>query len=595
MSTSEHGPPPPTRSGAAERAVRLLIVEDSDDDARLIAHALAEAGRKPILRRVDDAESMSTALLEVDWDVVISDHAMRRFSSSEALALLKRSGRDIPFIIYSGAISRESESSAIREGASDCIRKGKVDRLVPAIQRELRNAASRRKRGAAPSPLSQLSDYDRLTALSGRKLFMEQAAELLAGRREHLRAAACLIDLSQFVRVNKAFGYDIGDQVLVQVAQRLKSGRDSRYALSRFGGDEFAVFHAGFFSLQQARAFASELINKLERPYHHKGLEIHLASSMGVAVSPEGGLTLPELMLNAETALYQCKRLLGRNSFILYFEELEQDGGDQLGLEPALRHALRRNELRLRYQPRVDVAAGRVPALKVTMHWQHPELGLLGPERFVALAEDTGLIGELGEWVLTKACRQAHAREEGGLSGLALALSLSPAQFSHPQLVGRIARLLRDSTFDPRFLEFEISESALMRDVDSTISCLTALKRMGTTIAVDEFGAGHSSLSCLKRLPFDRVNIAASLVRNIESDVRDAAAARTAIDLARNFGVAALADGVQTQGQFDFLHAYGCNLIQGPYCSAPLLPAQIPAALERLEARFGAAGMPRKG
>jgi len=580
-------------NGAGE--IRVLIVEDCEDDAYLLTLQLARSGLKVVHERVDTAADMRKALLASDWDIVISDHAMPGFNSRAALTVLQSTGRDIPFIVYSGRIPDDLASAIIGDGAIDCITKGDVGRLIPAIERELTagvdgapaKAASVRAAPVsvlvpAPRARATVGDYDRLTGLHARDGFLRLAPGALAGSIPGEQAVVCFIDFSRFTRVNETFGYATGDALLAQIGIRLNAYASNGFA-ARFGGNEFVVFQSGFADEDAIHRYVQGLSTELAQPYTHRDLELHIASSMGVSVFPEGGTTLPELVLNAETALHQCKRLMGRDAYLFYFPELNPVRGEHMLLESALWQALRRDELRLFFQPCVSLVSGKVSNVEALVRWQHPELGLLGPERFLTLAHECGLMGELDAWVLREASRQSAIWRTAGHSNFSVAVNVSATEFGHPRLLGRAAMALRESGMAPDALEIEITESALVQDTATTIATLQALRKMGVRIAIDDFGTGYSSLAYLKRFPVDILKIDKSFVKNIAVDKGDAAIARTIIDLAQNFDLTVHAEGVETGEQLEFLAQRGCDRAQGYLFARPVPAADIPALIQRLE------------
>jgi diguanylate cyclase (GGDEF)-like protein len=576
-------------TGAGE--IRVLIVEDCEDDAYILTMQLARSGMKVVHERVDTAADMRKALLGSEWDIVISDHAMPGFNSRAALNVLQSTGRDIPFIVYSGRIPEDVASAILGDGASDCITKGDVGRLLPAIARELTGAAEGAAAKLLPGPAAPVSgartgitvgDYDRLTGLHARDGFLRLAPGALKGLVAGEQGVVCFIDFSRFTRVNETFGYSTGDALLAQIGVRLNAYASNGFA-ARFGGNEFVVFQSGFVNEDAVHRYVQGLSNELAQPYLHKDLELHIASSMGVSVFPDCGTTLLELVLNAETALHQCKRLMGRDAYLFYFPELNPVRGEHMLLESALWQALRRGEMRLHYQPCMSLGTGRVSSVEALVRWQHPELGLLGPERFLSLAHECGFMGELDAWVLREASRQSSVWRSAGHSNFAVAVNVSAPEFGHPRLLGRAAMALRESGMAPDALEIEITESALVQDTTTTIATLQALRKMGVRIAIDDFGTGYSSLAYLKRFPVDILKIDKSFVKNIAVDKGDAAIARTIIDLAQNFDLTVHAEGVETAQQLDFLAQRGCDRAQGYLFARPVPPDDIPDLVRRLE------------
>jgi diguanylate cyclase (GGDEF)-like protein len=566
--------------------VRLLIVEDSESDAHLLTQQLARCGLELVHHRVDSADGLKNALLSADWDVVISDHAMPGFSSHAALAILKGTGRDIPFIVYSGRIPGDVATAIVNEGAAECVTKGDVARLLPAIARGL--CLNDQPGERSDTSNSGAGDYDRLTGLAGRERFLRLAPAELAACAPREQAVVCFIDFARFMRVNETFGYATGDALLSQIGRRLCDYAKDGFA-ARFGGNEFVVFEAGFSDVDAVHRYVQGLSSALAQPYAHKDLELHIASNMGVSVFPDGGKTLPELVLNAETALQQCKRLMGRDAYLFHFPELNPVRSEHMLLESALWQALRRDELRLYYQPCISIITGRVTSVEALVRWQHPELGLLAPDRFLSLALECGLLGEIDAWVLREASRQITAWRAAGHNGFTIAVNISASEFSHPRLLGRAAMALRERGMVADALEIEITESALVQDTATTIATLQSLRKMGVRIAIDDFGTGYSSLAYLKRFPVDILKIDRSFVKNIVSDRGDVAIAQTIIGLARNFDLIVHAEGIETQQQLDMLTVRGCDRAQGYFFSRPVPAADLIPLVARIEAGAAAA------
>ena len=547
--------------------MRLLIVEDSEDDARLLYSELARANGEITCARVDCAEDMRAALRESEWDIVISDHSMPRFSSLEALDLLKECGKDIPFIIYSGDVSEHVEVAAMCSGAQDSIVKGNIARLLPAIEREMHGAAVRRAKEQADAHVHKLAFYDSLTGLPNRNLFCDYVGRKLreAGGQS---AAIYVLDIDRFLRINNCFGHKVGDALICQVAHRLQECVPEDGMVARSGSDEFAVFLGGASNDEQARAAAEKIRQAIAAPFSEGTLEFYISVSIGIVASLRDGDEVPELLINAETAMFQAKSL-GGNSYQFYAREMGAVSGAQLVLESALRKAVARHELLLEYQPSVDLGSETVTGVEALVRWQHPELGLLQPDDFIPLANESGLITEIGAWVLQQACRQAKAWHDAGHAGLTMAVNLSAVQFWQPSLVQTVAQVLAETGIDPQCLELEITESVLMRHADTTIATLQALKLMRVRISVDDFGIGYSSLSYLRRFPVDILKIDKSFSCEVVKGVESAAIVHAIGALARGLGLVTVAEGVETEEQLEFFRREHCDRVQGFLFSPP--------------------------
>ncbi|HEY8554805.1 MAG TPA: GGDEF domain-containing response regulator [Burkholderiales bacterium] len=555
--------------------LRVLIVEDSEDEALLLSHALKRAASDVLWRRVDTPEDLAAALGDEDWDLVISDHAMPRFSSEEAYEVVRRCGKDIPFIIYSGHINEATALKAMANGVHDFVEKGNLRRLLPVVQREMRTVALLRARARAENRLHRVANYDQLTGLPNRQLFIEQAERLLAQCEEE-GATLLFVDVDRFMRINNTFGYAVGDLLVRQVATRLQTAVSPRGIVTRMGHDDFALLDCAAGSEAEARALAERVMARFAAPFRVDGREFFLTLSIGVCRFPHDGRDIGELLVSAENAMFVAKRN-GRNNYQLYVTGLYSASAERLEMETALRHAVGRNELVLHYQPSVDLASGRITAVEALVRWQHPQRGMIAPDKFIPLADETGLIGEIGHWVLFEACQQTKRWHDAGLSGLKVSVNVSAVQFRQNDLAKIVAAALEQSGLAPWCLDLEITETVLMQDADATIATLLGLKAMGVCISVDDFGTGYSSLAYLKRFPIDTLKIDKSFMRDVTRDGHNAAIVRTVIALAKNLDLESIAEGVETEEQVRFLRAEGCDRLQGYYFSKPLPSDELAA------------------
>ncbi|MGZ8267422.1 MAG: putative bifunctional diguanylate cyclase/phosphodiesterase [Burkholderiales bacterium] len=560
--------------------LRVLVVQGSEDETRPFILELEESGLAVVHHRVHTAAEMRRALLEAEWHLVITRQGMPGLSARAALGVLKSTGRDIPFVVHSGGAASRGRFARLFDREA----RERIDEAHRPGIREFKDMDG----GAhhASAAIAPPAEHDPLTGLETRELFMRQARGLLAQNGSAHRAVVCFIDFARFLRLNQAFGYDAGDALLVQAGARLAHCGRAGIA-ARFGGDEFVLMQGGLGDDEAVQRFVEELSTVLAAPFTYAAMELHVATSIGVSVFPGGGRTVPELVINAETALYQCKRLMSRNAYLYFFPDLHPVPADQTLLESALCVALQRDELRLYYQPCIALATGRVTLVEALLRWHHPELGLLSPDRFIALAAECGLAGELDAWVLREACRQIAAWRSAGYPDLSVSVNVSPGEFVHPRLLGRTAMALRESGVGVDTLEIEITEQALVLDAATTLSTLTSLRKMGVRIAIDDFGTGYSSLAYLKRYPLDVLKIDKTFVRNIHLAREDAAIARTIIELARNLNLQVHAEGIETQQQLDFLRAHGCDRGQGYLFGRPVAAGDLLPLLRELDARAG--------
>ncbi len=560
-------------------SLRVLLVEDSEDEALLLMNELKRAAIGVVCKRVDSAETLNAALNEADWDLVISDHHMPGFGSEEAYELVRRCGREIPFIIYSGQIAETVALSAMANGVHDFVEKGNVRRLLPVIRRELKMVEQTRARVRAENRLHRVVNYDQLTGLPNRQLFYAQADRLLADCGGH-GAALLFIDVDRFMRINNTFGYAVGDLLVRQVGARLENVVSPRGIVTRMGQDDFALLDCCATTEEEARLLATRVMEAFAQPFKVEAREFFLTLSIGVCRYPEDGPDVARLLVNAENAMFLAKRN-GRNNCQIYVRELNSASAERLEMETALRHAVRNGELVLHYQPSVHLPAGRIAAVEALVRWVHPERGMIAPDKFIPLADETGIITELGAWVLLEACAQTRRWHEAGFEGLKVSVNVSAVQFRQDDLVQLVEAVLGRTGLPASCLDLEITETVLMQDADATIATLRELKAMGVSISVDDFGTGYSSLAYLQRFPIDTLKIDKSFMRDITGEGQNAAIVRTVIALAKSLGLESIAEGVETLEQVEFLRAAGCDRLQGYYFSRPL-PA--PALLEFLRA-----------
>ncbi len=549
----------------------MLMVEDSEDEAFLLYSELNARGVRLEWRRVDSGRDLQQALAQQDWDIIICDHNMPGFDSSAALEILKQSGKDIPFIIYSGQISDQQAVSAMHEGVQDYIDKGNYARLMPVIERELRNAAARSAVRHADSRIQELAYYDDLSNLPNHNLFCARVTEWILEAEKGGKTpggAVFYIDLDRFLRLNTSFGYETGNAILRAVAERLTAAMTDDALLARLSGDAFGIFVPGAGSLERLSAAAQALRTSFDAPFDKKGFELYVTASIGIARLPEDGTEVYELLMNAETAMGYAKKL-GGNSIQFYRRDMNANSGERVAMESDLRHAVARNELFLQYQPCIEASNNRTIGMEALVRWQHPTRGLIPPDRFIPIADESGLIVDIGEWVLRRACEQGKIWQDKGFD-VYVAVNVSAVQFAQPRLLEVVSRTLVETGFAPHSLQLEITESVLMQDAESAIGMLRAFKAMGVRMSVDDFGTGYSSLSYLKRFPIDILKIDKSFVRDLPDDEEDAAIVRAILALAHSLHLTTVAEGVETEAQLRFLRDERCHRFQGYHLSRPV-------------------------
>ena len=451
--------------------------------------------------------------------------------------------------------------------------------LITPLAQKL--AVEIRERKLAQQRLTHLAHYDSLTGLPNRVLFHDRLQlAMIDARRTQRLVAVMLLDLDRFKHVNDTLGHGVGDLLLKQVAQRLLKCVRAGDTVSRLAGDEFALILPGVLHADNVSRLTQRILKSLSEPLVLDGHTVSVSGSLGVTLFPNDHDTLEGLLKNADAAMYRAKEA-GRNACQFYSAEMHASAERRLTLENHLRRAIERGEFVLHYQPQVDLASGDIIGMEALLRWQSPELGLVSPMDFIPLAEETGLIVPIGEWVLRTACKQTRAWQLAGLSPLSrISVNFSARQFQKG-VATRIADILVESGLVPSALVLELTETSLMLDSDVVRATLDAIDEMGVQIAIDDFGTGYASLSYLKRFPIDVLKIDRSFVRGIPSDSNDVAITGAIITMAHSLGLKVVAEGVETAAQFAFLRERGCNAMQGFYFSKPLAVEAFTALLQR--------------
>jgi diguanylate cyclase (GGDEF)-like protein len=415
-----------------------------------------------------------------------------------------------------------------------------------------------------------LAFYDALTGLPNRTLLEDRLTKALAGARRHKHKVALLfLDLDRFKDINDSLGHSVGDLLLQEVAKRLKTWGREQDTVARLSGDEFLITLTHIKDVPDAAVAAERLMDAMTAGFVVQGHSLNVSCSIGISIFPEHGADCKTLMKNADAAMYGAKDS-GRNNFRFFAEDMNAQAVERLALENSLRLALDNEELFLVYQPQLDIVSGRIIGLEALLRWQHPKLGLVPPDRFIRIAENSGLIVPIGEWVLRTACRQARKWQDEGLPAASVAVNVSAVQFRQAGFCEFIRRVLHEAGLAPQYLELELTEGLLLANADVTLSVLKELKSMGVTLAIDDFGTGYSSFNYLRQFRVSKLKIDRSFIRDIAVNPDDAAITTAIISMAKSLNLKVIAEGVEDEAQMTFLRAHQCDEIQGYYFSKPL-------------------------
>jgi len=415
-----------------------------------------------------------------------------------------------------------------------------------------------------------LAYYDALTGLPNRTLLQDRLAKALAGaRRRKDKVAILFLDLDRFKDINDSLGHSVGDLLLQEVAERLKTWAREQDTVARVGGDEFLIVLTGLKDVADAAVATERIVNLMTAGFVVRGHPVNVSCSIGVSIFPEHSADCETLIKNADAAMYSAKEN-GRNRFQFFTEDMNAQGVERLTLENSLRLALDKKELFLVYQPQMDIATGRITGLEALLRWQHPDLGLVPPDKFIRIAENSGLIVPIGEWVVRTACRQARKWQDEGLPPVSVAVNVSAVQFRQEGFCELIRRVLYETGLAPQYLELELTESLLLANADLMLSVVQELKAMGVTLAIDDFGTGYSSFSYLRQFRVSKLKIDRVFIRDVAVNPDDAAITTAIISMAKSLRLKVIAEGVEDEAQMSFLRAHQCDEIQGYYFSKPL-------------------------
>jgi diguanylate cyclase (GGDEF)-like protein len=566
---------------------KLLII---DDEAQ-IRHLLLDLFSNLYdCYEAASAEEALAALSEQTFDLVISDIDMGGMSGLELVPRVHSIAPDTVVVMISGNQDIEFAIRALRVGAFDYITKPIDIRHVEAsVERALNHSQLLREKRRYKEQLEDLLQqrtaqvdwlayYDTVTQLPNRALFEDRVTQAVSIAKATGQSLGVLfISLDQFKKVTDSLGHGPGDSLLREFAARLKSCISKSDTVARFGNDEFALLRTQINGTKDVIETIGSLSQVLKFAFDLPGHELYATTSVGVSLFPMDGEDCQTLLKNAGAALYKAKRSGGAN-YQFFTADMHELATRRLALETNLRRALQNEEFLIQYQPRVSVDSLQITGVEALVRWQHPQLGLISPSEFIPLAEDTGLIVPIGEWVLREACEQNRRWQQQGFAPVQMAVNISARQFHDQDLPQTVIRILDDSGLSPAHLELELTESSIMQNAEFADGVLNRWKNMGIKISIDDFGTGFSSLASLKRLPIDALKIDQSFVRDATTDTDDGAIVMAIITLGHNLRLKVVAEGVETEEQLRFLQLLRCDEIQGNFFSKPL-PADAVVSL----------------
>ena len=554
-------------------SIRLLVVEDDPADSLRIRHLLEGCDEAQfVIEQASGVEQALGMLQDGRFQVMLLDLSLPEGTGLDVLARAQVAGESVPIIAMSPQEDDELAVRALRLGAQDCLPKGRVEtrRLVRALRHAVERHRLLGQLQFARHREHYVATHDMLTGLPNRIHLQEQLRRMLAyAERTHRQVAVLFLDLDRFKTINDSLGHPAGDELLQRVAERLCPTIRRSDLMARLGGDEFVIVLQGI-ELDFAPARVAEiLLQRLSEPFRLASGEHWITGSIGLSVAPRDGQDVNVLIRNADTAMYQAKNA-GRNVYRFYDETMNVEIARRLSLERALRRALARGGFELAYQPRVELKSGRIMGAEALLRLGPGELADVPLSELIPLAEETGLIAAIGEWVVATACAQAKAWQDAGAGPILLSVNVSAHELRQESLRESVVRALWESGLDPRLLELEITESALMRDEKTSLAVLQELKRVGVRVSLDDFGTGFSSLALLKIIPVDTLKIDRSFIRDVANDSDDAAIVSAILAMAEQLGLTVVAEGVETEQQREFLRARGCDQMQGYLYSRPL-------------------------
>ena len=560
------------REDDEEHEVRdVLLVEDSLIDAQLIRRLLRRVSSA--YYRVTHVRTLNDAVLSAEDlvpDVILADLNLPDSRGTQTVASLQTSYPDIPLVIVSAWEDEAISLRSVKAGAQDYLVKGHIDGAN--LHRVIRYAIERKR---TELELVRLAHFDQLTSLPNRTLLRERVDHALArAMRAGTGVATLILDMDRFKEINDMLGHEIGDKLLIEAARRIRACVRDQDTVARLGGDEFAVILEGVSEAKEVLPVIERIIASLNEVRAIDGHEVNSSTSVGIAMYPENGNDLSELLRAADMAMYQAKST-GRGRYQFFADAMQEEAQSRHALEWALRRAVEKKEFELVYQPQLGLRTGAVIGVEALLRWMSPTRGLLTPYHFIAGLEEFRLINEVGEWVLQTACEQIRKWHEMEFEPMRIAVNVSAQQFEDPMLIDKIRGALKETKLPPEFLELELTESCLMTDPVQASALLREIREVGVRIAIDDFGTGYSSLTYLHEFPLNALKIDKNFVQSVESNDRGGPISKMIIGLGQNLGLEVIAEGVETEGQLEYMREHGCDVAQGYLYARPESPEDL--------------------
>lgn len=550
----------------------LLYVEDNEVTQKLVAFMLQRRLPQLTLILAENGQKGLDYFTTLHPDIILTDIQMPVMDGIEMSRKIKALDKGARIITLTAFNDTSSLLESINIGINHYVLKPiNMEKLIATIKQCLNDIKMERQIRDQNAHIQQMAYYDSLTGLPNRELFKEFLNQSLAHAHRHKRLLAILfLDLDRFKIINDTLGHAVGDQLLQAVTQRLRQCcRREQEKVSRRGGDEFIILLPDLDSAQEAVNVAQKILHAFNFAFVIPKHELFIGTCIGISFFPEDGSDADTLIKNADMAMY-CAKEQGRNRYHLYNPSMDKQAAWRHDMENSLRLAQNRGEFFLNYQPEVNVRTGRIFCVEALLRWQHPELGLLLPKQFIRLAEETGLIIPLGEWVLRTACAQNKAWRATQYPPQRVAVNLSPRQMQSPDLVDMVESILCETNLAPCWLELEVTEEIMLQDVETVVRTLHRLSNLGVHISIDDFGTGYSSLSYIKKLPIHTLKIDQSFVSDITVNPDDSEIARAVITMAKSLRLNVIAEGVEAEEQMRLLYALNCSKMQGYFFSVPV-------------------------